>query len=430
MNSPRFDVLDDWLSWQERCHPSAIDLGLERVRQVAVCLELLRPSAKVITVAGTNGKGSCVAALSWWLRRQGARVGAYTSPHLVNYNERVQVDGQLVSDQALCSAFAAIDQARGNISLTYFEFATLAALYLFAQETLDYWILEVGLGGRLDATNILTPDLTIITSVALDHIEWLGDNREAIGYEKAGICRAGVPLIVADPQPPQSVLSHAETLSCPSYWIDQQFEVIALNSGWQVRLGERIYPIPGLQLPPWSVAAALQAADLLGRLGDPSEVGDDLVELADIQLPGRLQRCLVKGRTLVLDVAHNPAATLHLAEQLQARWPEDTWQIIVTMMADKNISEALLPLVPLAHTWHLTTVPNLPRAASAAQLAEVLDQMGARGVMQSYEAVTDALSSVLAAGGPSPILVTGSFYAVADALRYLDRLEMTDEIHG
>lgn len=430
LKQPRFQTLDEWLRWQESCHPSAIDLDLGRVRQVAAALNLLRPSAKVVTVAGTNGKGSCVAALNWLLRLKGARVGTYSSPHLRVYNERVQIDGKPVSDDALCSAFSVIDAARGAISLTYFEFGTLAALYLFSQQTLDYWVLEVGLGGRLDAVNIIDPDVAVITSIALDHTDWLGEDRESIGFEKAGICRAGVPLVCSDPEPPLSVLSYASKLFCPSYWIGQQFLLTAQPGGWQLQLGERLYSLPNLFLPPWSVAAALQVADLLGQLGAPDQVERDLAQLAQLKLPGRLQCHRVQGRTVVLDVAHNPAATAYLAGQLQQRWPQGDWQIVVAMMNDKNISDALRPLVPLAHTWHLAGVPNMARAAGVEHLEQVLRQIGSSVQAHSYGSAAAALAAALQTQGSGGILVTGSFYPVADALGYLETLETPNEIHG
>lgn len=396
---------------------------------MAVALNLLNPAAKVITVAGTNGKGSCVATLSWWLRRRGARVGVYSSPHLVTYNERIQVDGEPVADQVLCNAFAAIDAARETTSLTYFEFGTLAALYVFAQEPLDYWILEVGLGGRLDATNIIDCDLAVITSIALDHTEWLGEDRETIGYEKAGICRHGVPLICSDPHPPKSVVLRAHELSCPAYWIGNQFCLIPQAEGWQLQLGESSYALPKLQLPPWSVAAALQVADLLEQLGTPEEVAADLSDLSDLQLSGRLQCRSVQGSTVVLDVAHNPAATAYLAQQLQHRWPQGNWLIVVAMMNDKNISDALRPLIPLAQTWHLAGVPYLTRAAEVAHLEEVLRSINPSAEAYSFDSASVALAGALQTGSKY-ILVTGSFYPVADALRYLEKLEKPDEVHG
>ena len=220
----RFSTLDAWLSWLEQCHPSEIDLGLSRIGQVYQRLAAF-PSAstKVITVAGTNGKGTCVNSLSFLLKQTGAAVGAYTSPHLLHYNERVQINGQPVSDDQLCEAFAAIDAARGDISLTYFEFGTLAAFYLFAQAQLDYWVLEVGLGGRLDAVNILDADIAVITSIALDHEAWLGNDLMQIGLEKAGIMRDGKPVIVASLDYPASIDEKISQLNCPAFYLGQQF---------------------------------------------------------------------------------------------------------------------------------------------------------------------------------------------------------------
>ena len=226
---PRFTTLVDWLAWQETLHPKTIDLGLERVRAVASRLDtelggrLLTPKAHTILIAGTNGKGSCVASINGLLSQQGLKVGCYTSPHLVRYNERINIAGSEASDEDLCRAFAAIDRARGEISLSYFEFGTLAAFWLMAQAPLDAWLIEVGLGGRLDATNILDADIAIITSIALDHEAFLGDTRELSAVEKLGIARSSSLLICADQDPPASLLAGAAKLGCPSLWAGRDF---------------------------------------------------------------------------------------------------------------------------------------------------------------------------------------------------------------
>src|SRR5690606_5945833 len=217
------DSLQAWLKWLEQCHPTEIDLGLARIHQVAERLQLLTPAARVITVAGTNGKGSCVAAVAALLRAAGLRVGVYTSPHLRRYNERIAVDNEFASDSEICAAFAAIAAACNGISLTYFEYGTLAALEIFRQRKVEVMVLEVGLGGRLDAVNILAADFAVITSIDLDHQDWLGNDREAIGAEKAGIVRAGRPLVCADPSPPASIRAAALTVGAPYYGINETF---------------------------------------------------------------------------------------------------------------------------------------------------------------------------------------------------------------
>lgn len=406
----RFTRLEDWLRWQETCHPSAIDLGLERVRQVAGRLGLLQPAARVITIAGTNGKGSCAAAVEALLTAGGARCGVYTSPHLIHYRERIKLAGSHASDEDLCRAFARVDEARGAITLTYFEFGTLAALWLFSECQLPYWVLEVGLGGRLDATNIVDADVAVITAIALDHMEWLGSDREAIGREKAGICRRGVPLVCADPAPPGSVLEIAASLECPLYRLGYEFGYTDGAEGTEFRCGDsRAAPI-SVHLPKPSLAAAWQAVRLLCGDAVQPQV------LAALRLPGRLQVVQAGGRTLLLDVAHNPAAMAYLAERLQGR----KFVLVIAMMADKNLRDSLAALEPIAASWCLTTIPQLPRAASAAQLHAALPEDAlAGGAVAMFDSVAAALARVLETEADLPVLVAGSFYTVADAAIHL-----------
>ncbi len=243
----RFTTLADWLAWQETLHPNVIDLGLERVASVASRMGLGRPANTVITVAGTNGKGSCVALLESILDAAGYRVGVYSSPHLLRYNERVRVCGQEVDDAALCAAFERIDQARGATSLTYFEFGTLAALEIFAQADLDVAVLEVGLGGRLDAVNIVDADVALITSIDIDHVEWLGPDRESIGREKAGILRPAMPAVYGEADPPRSVLAQAESLAAPLHCLERDYRYSEATDSWDWRSDSNSYT--GLPLP-------------------------------------------------------------------------------------------------------------------------------------------------------------------------------------
>lgn len=414
----RFTRLEDWLRWQESCHPSAIDLQLERVRKVADRLGLLRPEARIITIAGTNGKGSCAAAVEALLREVGQPCGVYSSPHILHYRERIKIAGEYACDEALCRAFAAIDAARGEISLTYFEFGTLAAFFLFAERQLPYWVLEVGLGGRLDATNILDPDVAVITSIALDHLDWLGPDRESIGREKAGICRPDVPLVCADPAPPQSVLRAAEQLPCPLYRIERDFGFRESAEGTAFWVGDAGSEPMAVQLPNPSLAAALQVIRLLGLGQDalPTEV------LSTLTLPGRLQRFNLGKRLILMDVAHNPAALAYVALRLQGR----ACDLIVAMMADKNLPDSLAALLPIGRSWSLTTIADLPRAASADQLRQALpEHIEAR----TFMSVAAALDAVLRAPVAAPVLVTGSFHTVAEATRYL-QLRGADEAAG
>lgn len=404
----RFTRLEDWLRWQESCHATAIDLGLERVRLVAAQMGLLRPVARIVTIAGTNGKGSCAAAVEALLVSGGHSCGVYTSPHVLRYNERVKIGGEFASDEDLCRAFARVDEARGDITLTYFEFGTLAALWLFAEHQLPFWVLEVGLGGRLDATNILDPDVAIITSIALDHMEWLGNDRESIGREKAGICRRGVPLVCADPAPPQSVLLVAEDLECPLYRLDRDFGYRETPAGTQFWGGDESAEPMLVHLPKPSLAAAWQAVRLLNIVETHPEV------LASLYLPGRLQVVHLGARRVFLDVAHNPAAMVYLADRLRGQ----KVVLVIAMMADKNLRASLAALNVITSAWYLATIPNLPRAASAAQLSEALPK---GTVAVTLDSVSEALEQALSTSSDLPVLVTGSFYTVAEATLCLQR---------
>jgi dihydrofolate synthase/folylpolyglutamate synthase len=305
----RFNTLAAWLAWLEQAHPQEIDLGLERIRQVAGRLQLTRPQARVITVAGTNGKGSCVTTSAALLRSAGLSVGVYTSPHLLDYCERINVDGQPATEAEICSAFAAVDAVCGPVSLTYFEFGTLAALEIFRRREVDVMVLEVGLGGRLDAVNLMDSDVAVVTSVDLDHMDWLGPDRDSIGQEKAGIARAGRPLVCADSEPPAGMLVAIQRVGADCLSLGESFGFERDGQYWRWwgldAEGERQafskLPVPRLPLP--SVAAALQAVALLGiSIGRQT-----LVQvLRRVSLPGRFQRFLLQGRELILDVAHNP----------------------------------------------------------------------------------------------------------------------------
>ncbi len=416
----RFTTLDEWLTWQEAAHPSAIDLGLSRVQKVASALGVLAPGATVITVAGTNGKGSCVAAMAAMLKAAGRTFGAYTSPHILKYNERVQLNGVDASDEQLCSAFHAIDQARGETSLTYFEFGTLAALYLFSQEPLDYWLLEVGLGGRLDAINIVDPQLAVITSIAIDHVDWLGDNRESIGYEKAGICRQGIPLVCADPSPPASVVGTAQKLACTTYFLGKDFgfdeapgtECHIWGQGYR-------YSLDGINLPKASVSAAVQALQIL-KAFDVEQ--SQLVEsIAGLVLPGRMQTFYVSGKTVILDVAHNPAAMSHLAQQIKQRYPNKKMIVVLAMMQDKNIAESIAAMCELTSRWYLTTIQKCFRAAKASDLCHQLCQVEVAANYEVYASIRESLQVAIneASDEGDIILVTGSFFSVSEATAYL-----------
>ncbi|WP_049629853.1 bifunctional tetrahydrofolate synthase/dihydrofolate synthase [Cellvibrio sp. pealriver] len=422
----QLDSLSAWLKWLEQNHTQEIDLGLDRVSCVAARMGLLNPSGKVVTVAGTNGKGSCVTATAALLSAAGFSVGVYTSPHLIHYNERIVVNGSYADDKEICDAFSAIynacqqisDNSPQPISLTYFEYGTLAALEIFSRHAVDVMVLEVGLGGRLDAVNIIDADVAIITTVALDHTDWLGDNREAIGYEKAGIIRAGKPVVCADFDPPLSLINHSLILSAPLYLINRDFGYSTEDASWgwwnlDIRFSSN--PLPQLPLP--SLAAALQAVLLLGV--DVKDI-DAFAVLADLRVPGRFQTKDWNQRVVILDVAHNPAATLYLAERLaQAASSSSQVHAIVAMMSDKDRAQSLGNLKNCVSHWYLADLSYIPRAASVLQLRQDLHEHARSDVFSG--SVADCLQMALKNSAPGDrILICGSFFTVAAAIQALD----------
>lgn len=417
----QFTTLQQWLGWLEQCHPTEIELGLERIRQVAERLDLLTPSARVITVAGTNGKGSCVTATAALLREAGLSVGVYTSPHLLQYNERIVINGIAVSDSEICAAFARIVNACENTSLTYFEFGTLAALDIFQRHQLDVVVLEVGLGGRLDAVNILDADVAVITSIDLDHQDWLGADREAIGTEKAGIARKDRPVVCADPAPPTSVFVGCEAVGANLYALNRNFgySVDADSwSWWGMDVAGEIHesdpmPLPHLPLP--SLAAALQAVKLLGV--DLSSLAFANC-LATLTMPGRFQKLDFNGTEIILDVAHNPAASAYLSQKLQNSPCSGRTFTIVGMMADKDRINSIRNLDSEIDSWYLACLPAVPRAASIEQLVHDLSLL--ERIADGQGTVTECLarlSEQMCAA--DRIVIWGSFYTVAAAMSAL-----------
>ena len=429
----RLVTLEAWLAWQETQHPKRIDLGLERIAQVARRLNLTKPAPTVITVGGTNGKGSCVALLEAIFLQSGYRVGAYTSPHLLRYNERVRIDGVVVSDAALCEAFAVIDQARGEISLSYFEFGTLAALWLFARAALDVAVLEVGLGGRLDATNIQDADLALITSIDLDHTEWLGPDRAAIAREKAGIMRPGRPVICGDPDPPASLLMQAQRLGARLFLLGHDFTYARHGDCWDFMAGQTGLDLPsrkGLPLPQVPVEAQLRNAatvlmgltTLAGRLS----VTQAAIEagLAQGVAPARCQRLTeVQGLAdapgaveTVLDVAHNPAAVSVLGEYL-ARLPiTGRTHAVFGVAADKDAQEMVRILAPQVNAWYLGA-PATERALSVQRLSEAVRAGAPQAVVETHDTVALAYRRACrGAMAHDRVVVFGSFYTVAEVL--------------
>ena len=416
-------TLNQWLDYLEKLHPTTIELGLERIRQVADRLALNFSDRKIITVGGTNGKGSCVTLLSNILQAAGYQCGAYTSPHLLHYNERVRIGGEMSSDADLCEAFAQVEQARGEVSLTYFEFGTLAALVLFMQKPLDYLLLEVGLGGRLDAVNIVDADAAIVTNVALDHMDWLGDSREKIGREKAGIYRAGKPAIYGERDMPASVREQVQSVGARLYRQGEQFSwqprAGSRHMDWQGTGGEgqtlRVEDLPIGNFAPDNIASILQVLHLL-----ETDISRDAIlqGLASASLMGRFQHIERGDHDLLLDVAHNPHAAANLLENLRREYPGRHVRLVIAMLQDKD-SEAVVDILQaLSAHWYVGEIHN-ERGCPARKLHDQLMQHGVREaschgtVLEAFAAAEEQ------AEAGDVVAVTGSFFTVTAVLEHL-----------
>jgi dihydrofolate synthase/folylpolyglutamate synthase len=427
--------LAGWLAHLENLHPkgqAGIELGLERIRLVKAALGQTQ-TCPVITVAGTNGKGSTCAYLENMLLKASYRVGCYTSPHLLAYNERVRLNGQPIDDARLCAAFARVEAARqtaGNISLTYFEFGTLAAWEAFAAAGVEAIILEVGLGGRLDAVNLYDADVSIVTSIALDHTDWLGDTRDAIGREKAGVYRAGKPAFCADPKPPASLIEHAESISTDLRLLGRDFGFDRDPENrmqWRYwtreadKLIKRSMAYPGLRgaTQLYNATVALAALDAL-RFQLPLPMQAMREGLIETEVPGRFQ--VVPGRpSIVLDVGHNPQAVAVLADNLSGMGFFEKTHAVVGMLADKDIAGALLPLKDKVGVWHTATLTGL-RGTSADQLATIIRENNLGGDVHCHDSPAAALAAAQQQAGESDrIVVFGSFYTVAGVSDLLRR---------
>ncbi|AKN27539.1 bifunctional tetrahydrofolate synthase/dihydrofolate synthase [Stutzerimonas stutzeri] len=426
--------LADWLAYLEQLHPTAIDMGLDRVRAVAARMAMTRPAPLVVTVTGTNGKGSTCAFIASLLNAQGLKIGSYSSPHLLRYNERVLLSGREASDAELCEAFAVVEAARGEISLTYFEMGTLAAFWLFERAGLDAVVLEVGLGGRLDAVNIVDADLAVITNIGLDHADWLGNSRESVAYEKAGILREGKPALCGDLDPPQPLLDHANSLSAPLLLRGRDFDLAMGAGDWHWRGVDaagaplELHGLPLLTLPMENAAVALQAYAMLGLPWDPARLARALLQT---RVVGRLdsRQVLWNGRriALLLDVGHNPHAAAFLAQRLEQRPVVGTRRAVFGLLADKDLTGVLDALAPSISDWAVAPLPT-PRTQSATQLAQALLERGAS--VSEYATIEQALDAQCArAESVDEILVFGSFYCVAAALEWLEQ-QVGDGGHG
>jgi dihydrofolate synthase/folylpolyglutamate synthase len=416
---PRFNTLKQWLNWQETLHPRKIDLDLVRVNAVADRMGGVHPEGLVITVGGTNGKGSCVAMLEAILRAAGYRVGSYTSPHLLRYNERIRINGTEIADDSLCAAFQEVDEARGETTLSYFEFGTLAALRLFSGACLDVALLEVGLGGRLDAVNIVDPDVAMVTSIGIDHVQWLGDNRESIAREKAGIFRHGRPAIGCETSPPASLIQAAREVGAPWYGLGEQYNFEIRKDSWQwtgpsgrhTRL-----PLPALA-GPHQLANASGVLMALEVLQERLPVGVTSIRegLRGVALPGRCQ--FFPGTVaLVLDVSHNPHGASRLADVLRLTPCTGRTHLVLGMLEDKDVGGFVAALSQVVDYWYPAGLDN-ERGLSATGLFERM-----RGLVPEdrihcrVDVVAACREARERAAGGDRIVVCGSFFTVAAAM--------------
>ena len=403
--------LATWLYYLEHLHTQAIELGLDRIRQVARRLDLLKPAPFVFTVAGTNGKGTTCRTLETLLIAAGYRVGVYSSPHLVRYTERVRVQDQELSEALHTASFAEIEAGRGDISLTYFEFGTLSALNLFRQSQLDVVILEVGLGGRLDATNIVDADVAVITSIALDHTDWLGPDRESIGREKAGVFRAGKPAIVGEPDMPDSIAAVANEKGAQLLQRGRDWSYRQQAESWSLRdVQGDLSDLPLPQVPLPNAATALVALRASGLTVSEAQIRANLPLAV---LPGRFQTVSESPR-VILDVAHNPHAAAYLASRLATLPAQGAVHAVVGMLHDKDIAGTLAALAPEVDYWYCAPLEG-PRGATAEQLMMHLPQA------QAFADVDSAWQQARQQAQPQDIvLVCGSFHTVAQVMESME----------
>lgn len=420
------DSLETWLTYLEHAHNKPIDMGLERIKSVASQLDLLQPAPYVITVAGTNGKGSTCRLLEVALMKAGLRVGVYSSPHLIRYNERVRIQGELLPDEAHVASFAEINEKK-TASLTYFEFSTLSALQLFKAADLDVVILEVGLGGRLDATNIVDPNFAVITSIDIDHVAFLGDNREVIGREKAGIFRPNIPVVIGEPDCPQSIREYANQLRCHAFYRGQDWQITEKNDRLQWTMGNKILDLPMSLIPIPNVGTALAVLTQL-----PFAIRDEILQqaVAEAQMIGRFQTLnaadfahfhgAAPQAKVIIDVGHNPHAARYLAERLQAVKKGKVFAIF-SALEDKDLSGIVQPLSNLIDEWHCAGL-HCWRGQSGEAVETKLKAQLPNAKTKVYENVKNAAQPLFArANTDDIILVFGSFHTVADFMIWLSK---------
>lgn len=421
--SMRFNNLQDWLRWQESLNPKTIDLGLDRVQKVLKNLGVSSTFVcPVITVAGTNGKGSAVALCESILRAAHYSVGSYTSPHLFAYNERIRLNGHNISDARLCEAFEKIDQARGDVRLTYFEFGTLAALLIFAEENPDVVVLEVGLGGRLDAVNVIDADVALITTVDVDHVDWLGHDIETIAAEKAGILRAHRPAVYGGLRLPRSVQQKADNVKATLFAAGRDYIFQSVGPDlWQFIGPDVRYPDlprPALKgdFQSQNAAAVIMA---LSQLQSRLPVSEQAIidGLQQVSLPGRFQ-CLRQNPTVIVDVAHNPQAAQSIASMLQQQVIAGKTLAVIAMLSDKAIDEVVALLDPEVDAW-FTAGLTVPRGLDADSMAKAVKALRSDVKLWPSQTVVDACRQAMQHATPQDrIIVFGSFYTVTEACNY------------
>jgi dihydrofolate synthase/folylpolyglutamate synthase len=424
----RFTTLQEWLDWQETLHPSEIELGLERVERVWNRLSPERLVSIVITIAGTNGKGSSAALLESILLAAGHTVGCYTSPHLLDYNERIRVNGQQASDQIICNSFNRVDSAREDATLTYFEFGTLAALDIFASEQPDVIILEVGLGGRLDAVNIIDPDVSLITTIDIDHTDWLGDTRDEIALEKAGILRSGRPAVFGGENPPITLMERARELGVSLSIAGVDFTYCRTGQGWNWEGRDASYKqLPEPQLKGGFILQNCSAALMvLEHLQDRLKITVNSIArgIETLSIHGRFQ--VIPGDiTLILDVAHNPEAVAELAVNLSGMHNDSRTLAVFSALADKDIAQMVEPLVGLIDCWYIGELES-NRAATQDEICKSIAAAGANlSNVDSHKFLSQALTKAMAdAETHDKLVIFGSFLTVAEAMRHQDVINL------
>lgn len=415
-------TLAAWLERIEACHPAEIELGLERIRRVAERLAIDLGHSRKVLIAGTNGKGSTVTMLDSILRAAGLTTGVYTSPHFLRYNERICINGEEVGDQLICEQFSKIESARGEIGLTYFEYGTLAALLCFAEAKPDVLLLEIGLGGRLDAVNIVDCDIAVVTSIALDHTDWLGNDREQIGREKAGIARAGKPLVCGDPEPPESVIALCAEQGVPLWVRNRDYGLELDNDNWRwwgsgAAHEAQVYEtLPQPDLPVINAATVVQVIQLLSLDISVAEIAKGL---RDAKMTGRMQRVSIAEGPCILDVAHNPEAAAYMANWLDQHPISGRTLLVIGMLADKDIDSVIEQLGHSIDLWFPVSLGGA-RGATAQRLAAPIRAIGGR-VHAEYDRVAAALVDARQLLAPGDrLLVAGSFVTVSQALQALD----------